>query len=45
MSKLTEMGQKAKDASVVLARLKAPEKNTALIASAKALEDHIEKVL
>ena len=45
MSKLTEMGQKAKDASVVLARLKAPEKNTALIASAKALEDNIEKVL
>ena len=45
MSKLTEMGQKAQDASVVLARLKAPEKNTALIASAKALEDNIEKVL
>lgn len=45
MSKMTEMGQKAKDASVVLARLKAPEKNTALIASAKALEDNIEKVL
>lgn len=45
MSRLTEMGQKAKDASVVLAKLKAPEKNKALIASAKALEDNIEKVL
>lgn len=45
MSRLTEMGQRAKDASVVLAKLKAPEKNKALIASAKALEDNIEKVL
>lgn len=45
MSRLTEMGQAAKDASVVLARLRTPEKNKALIASAEALEKNIDVVI
>ncbi len=45
MSRLIEMGQAAKDASVILARLKTPEKNMALIASAEALEKNMDKVL
>ena len=32
MSRLIEMGQAAKEASVVLAKLRTPEKNKALIA-------------
>lgn len=45
MSRLTEMGKAAKEASFVLAGLKAPEKNKALIASAEALEKNMDKVL
>ncbi len=45
MSRLIEMGQAAKDASVVLATLKTPEKNRALTVSAEALERNIERVL
>ena len=37
MSSLIEMGQKAKDAAVVLATLSTPAKNKALLASADAL--------
>ncbi len=37
MSRLTEMGQRAKDAAVVLATLPTPAKNKALLASAEAL--------
>lgn len=45
MSRLIEMGQSAKDASVVLATLKTQEKNRALTASAEALEKNIDRVL
>ena len=45
MSRLIEMGQAAKKASVVIAKLTTPEKNKALIASAEALENNIEKIL
>ena len=45
MSRLIEMGQAAKDASVVLATLKTQEKNRALTASAEALEKNIDRVL
>jgi len=45
MSRLTEMGQAAKGASVVLAKLRTPEKNKALIVSAEALEKNIDVVL
>ena len=45
MSRLIEMGQAAKEASVVLAKLRTPEKNKALIASAKALEQNMDKIL
>lgn len=45
MSRLKEMGQAAKDAAVVLAKLRTPEKNKALIASADALEKNINVVL
>lgn len=45
MSRLIEMGQAAKEASVVLAKLRTPEKNKALIASAEALERNIDKIL
>ncbi len=45
MSRLIEMGQAAKDASVVLAKLKTTEKNKALIASAEALEKNMDKIL
>ena len=41
MSRLTEMGQAAKEAAVVLARLSSNEKNNALKASADALEKNI----
>ena len=37
MSSLIEMGQRAKDAAVVLATLSTPAKNKALLASADAL--------
>ncbi len=45
MSRLIEMGQAAKDASVVLATLKTTEKNRALNASADALEKNMDRVL
>lgn len=45
MSRLIEMGQAAKEASVVLAKLRTPEKNKALIASAEALEQNMDKIL
>lgn len=45
MSRLTEMGQAAKEAAVVLARLSSNEKNNALKASADALEKNINEVL
>lgn len=45
MSRLTEMGQAAKDASVILAKLRTPEKNKALFASADALEADISRIL
>ena len=45
MSRLTEMGKQAKDASVVLARLATPEKNAVLNASAKALEDNMDRII
>ncbi len=45
MSRLTEMGQAAKEAAVVLARLSSNEKNNALKASADALEKNIHEVL
>lgn len=45
MSRLTEMGQSAKDASVILAKLRTPEKNKALLASADALEKNIDIIL
>lgn len=45
MSRLTEMGQAAKEAAVVLARLSSNEKNNALKASADALEKSINEVL
>ena len=45
MSRLTEMGQAAKGAAVVLARLSSNEKNNALKASADALEKNINEVL
>ena len=45
MSRLIEMGQAAKEASVVLAKLRSPEKNKALIASAEALEQNMDKIL
>lgn len=45
MSRLIEMGKDAKTASVVIAKLSAPEKNKALIASAEALEKNIDKIL
>ena len=45
MSRLIEMGQAAKEASVVLAKLRTPEKNKALIVSAEALEQNMDKIL
>ena len=45
MSRLTEMGQAAKEAAIVLARLSSNEKNNALKASADALEKNINEVL
>ncbi len=45
MSRLIEMGQAAKEASIVLAKLRTPEKNKALIASAEALEQNMDKIL
>ena len=45
MSRLTEMGQAAKEAAVVLAILSSNEKNNALKASADALEKNINEVL
>lgn len=45
MSRLTEMGQAAKEAAVVLARLSSNEKNNALKASADELEKNINEVL
>lgn len=45
MSRLIEMGQAAKEASVVLAKLRTLEKNKALIASAEALEQNMDKIL
>lgn len=45
MSRLTEMGQAAKDAAVILARLSSNEKNSALAAAAEALEKNMDKVL
>ena len=45
MSRLIEMGQAAKEASVVLAKLRTPEKNKALIASAEALEQNMDCLL
>ena len=45
MSRLIEMGQAAKDASVVLAKMGTQEKNAALTASADALEENIQRVL
>ena len=45
MSRLTEMGKQAKYASVVLARLATPEKNAVLNASAKALEDNMDRII
>ena len=45
MSRLIEMGKAAKDASVILAKLKTPEKNRALNACADALEKNMDRVL
>lgn len=45
MSRLIEMGKAAKDASVILAKLKTPEKNRALNACADALEKNMGRVL
>lgn len=45
MSRLTEMGQRAKDAAVVLATLPTPVKNKALLASAEALLAAREEIL
>lgn len=45
MSRLIEMGKAAKDASVILAKLKTPEKNRALNACADALEKNMNRVL
>ena len=45
MSRLIEMGKAAKNASVILAKLKTPEKNRALNACADALEKNMDRVL
>ena len=45
MSRLIEMGKAAKDASVILAKLKTPEKNRALNACADTLEKNMDRVL
>ena len=45
MSRLIERGKAAKDTSVVLAKLKTPEKNRALNACADALEKNMDRVL
>lgn len=45
MSILTEMGQRAKDAAVLLATLPTPQKNKALLASADALLAAQEEIL
>ena len=45
MSRLIEMGKAAKDASVIHAKLKTPEKNRALNACADALEKNMDRVL
>lgn len=45
MSRLIEMGKAAKDASIILAKLKTPEKNRALNACADALEKNMDRVL
>lgn len=45
MSRLIEMGKAAKDASVILAKLKTLEKNRALNACADALEKNMDRVL
>lgn len=45
MTRLIEMGRAAKEASFVIAKLKTPDKNKALTASAEALEQNTEKIL
>lgn len=45
MTNLENMGEKAKAASVALAKLRTPEKNTALLHAADALEAHMDQVL
>jgi glutamate-5-semialdehyde dehydrogenase len=45
MISLEEMGMKAKDASVVTARLSAPEKNKALINAAQSMTENMGKIL
>lgn len=45
MISLEEMGMKAKEASVVTARLSAPEKNKVLLNAAKSMIDNMGKIL
>ena len=45
MTALTEMGQRAKDAAAVLAKVSSEQKNKALLEAAKALRQSINTIL